>query len=47
MVKAHWRVADVALILKDHEAANEAIVAGLAQSPRCQPLLMLKLQLRL
>ena len=47
MVKAHWRVADVALILKDHEAANEAIVAGLAQSPRCQPLLMLKLQLKL
>ena len=47
MVKAHWRVANVALILKDHEAANEAIVAGLAQSPRCQPLLMLKLQLKL
>ena len=47
MVKAHWRVADVALILKDHEAANEAIVAGLAQSPRSQPLLMLKLQLKL
>jgi len=47
MVKVHWRVADVALILKDHEAANEAIVAGLAQSPRCQPLLMLKLQLKL
>ena len=47
MVKAHWRVADVALILNDQEAANEAIVAGLAQSPSCQPLLVLKLQLKL
>ena len=46
MLKAHWRAADVAIILGDHEAARESITAGLKESPRCTPLLQLKLQLK-
>jgi len=46
MLKAHWRAADVAVILNDDESAMEAIDAGLKQSPRCQPLLELKLKVK-
>ena len=46
MVKAHWRAADVAVVLGDHASANEAVLAGLKQSPRCQPLLQLKLAIQ-
>eukprot|EP00322_Chrysochromulina_rotalis_P021105 CAMPEP_0115880212 /NCGR_PEP_ID=MMETSP0287-20121206/27750_1 /TAXON_ID=412157 /ORGANISM="Chrysochromulina rotalis, Strain UIO044" /LENGTH=199 /DNA_ID=CAMNT_0003336007 /DNA_START=130 /DNA_END=729 /DNA_ORIENTATION=- len=46
MIKAHWRAADTAVVLNDHESANEAILAGLKESPRCQPLLELKLKVQ-
>ena len=45
-IKALWRAADVAVVLSDHESANEAITNGLKQSPRCQPLLELKLRVQ-
>ena len=43
--RAHWRTADVAIILGDAASAAEAIAAGLKQEPRNGPLLQLKLQL--
>ena len=46
MLKAYWRAADTAIILDDQEDAREAIELGLKVSPRCQPLLQLKLQVQ-
>ena len=46
MVKAYWRAADTALILDEEDEAREAITLGLKQSPRCQPLLQLKLRIQ-
>jgi len=45
MTKAHWRAADVAIIMDDMESAREAVEAGLKASPRCQPLLQCKLRI--
>jgi tetratricopeptide (TPR) repeat protein len=45
-LKALWRAADVAIVMGNHEAAKEAVEAGLKQSPKCQPLLQLKLQIQ-
>ena len=45
MTKAHWRAADVAIIMDDMESAREAVDAGLKVSPRCQPLLQCKLRI--
>jgi len=42
-LRAWWRAADVAIVLGDLDAANEAVAAGLKLNPRCQPLLQLKL----
>jgi len=46
MLKAYWRAADTAIILDEQDDAREAIDAGLKQSPRCQPLLQLKLNVQ-
>ena len=45
-VKAHWRAADVAIVLGDEEEAMASITAGLKVQPRCQPLLQLKLKIK-
>jgi tetratricopeptide (TPR) repeat protein len=45
-IKAHWRAADVAIILGEEEEAMESITAGLKVAPRCQPLLGLKLKVK-
>lgn len=44
--RAHWRAADIAIILDDQEAAREAVEAGLKHAPRCQPLLQAKLKVQ-
>jgi len=44
--RAHWRAADIAIILDDQESAREAVEAGLKQAPRCGPLLQLKLAIQ-
>ena len=46
MLKAYWRAADTAIILDEQEDAREAIEFGLKVSPRCQPLLALKLKVQ-
>lgn len=45
-IKAHWRAADVAIVLGNEEEAMASIEAGLKQNPRCQPLLQLKLRVK-
>lgn len=45
-VKAHWRAADVAIILGEEAEATASISAGLKIAPRCQPLLALKLKIK-
>ena len=45
-VKAHWRAADVAIVLADEDEAMLSIEAGLKVQPRCQPLLALKLKIK-
>jgi hypothetical protein len=44
-VKAHWRAADVAIVLDQQQDARQHVEAGLKHEPRCQPLLQLKLKI--